>query len=140
MSNANKKRTLSFWQKSDHFPPILCRLLAKQGGNNGRAFGAPISNQEIATATGLTEYQIVTLSAQLDWSGIDLPTMRKFLLACRIDFENVAQMKRAIRYMRGEKVDGVVIRPRFSYLRKSPHWKTFYQPLAEKLLSAKAIK
>lgn len=61
---------MSFWTKSEKLPPALVRLLAV--GTNHR----PLTDDEIAQASDLQPFQVFTISQALDWTGIDLPTMR----------------------------------------------------------------
>jgi len=105
----------TFWERSQRTPPILVRLLARHPN------GPPLTEEEISQASGLPVHEIFCIGQSTDWSGIDLPKMRRFLVACRIDFENFTQMKRVDSYLR--------MKPTWKYLRMSPIWKTFYEPL-----------
>lgn len=126
----NKKSFLmTFWEKLDAFPPIQCRLLARV-----KPGGPPKGNAQIAQESGLSVLQVVALSEQTDWAGVDVPTMRRFTRACGVDFENPGSMKRITMYLRGHNRKGYHIAPKFEYLRTSPDWDSFYRPLAEKLI------
>lgn len=108
----------NFWEYSEKFTPILVRLLARH------PHGAPLSAHEIAIKGGLEPYQVEAISWNTSWSGIDLPTMRKFLTGCRIDFCNQTQMRRVYWYFRK--------RPTWKYLRTSPNWLTIYYPMIKR--------
>lgn len=105
----------TFWQRASAFPPILVRLLARH------PHGPPMDDAEISVRSGLSVACVHSLSQNIDWAGIDLPTMFKFLTGCALDFEQHKQMERVYAYLRS--------RPTWQYLRKSPDWKTHYQPL-----------
>jgi hypothetical protein len=113
---------MNFWQRSQQLPPILARLLARE------KFGPPIADEQLASKAGLPVHQVYVISQCTTWAGIDLPTMRHFLVACNVDFENGRQMKRIDVYLSQ--------RPTWTYLRKSPYWKTFYEPLMRRYLAS----
>lgn len=115
---------MSFWTKAEEFPPILVRLLAR------RRHGPPLTDEEISRASGIPIYQVFLISQSLDWKGIDIPTMRAFLQACGLDFEDWRQMDRVKRYGHS--------RPTWQYLRKSPLWKPYFEPLMNRYLSAQS--
>lgn len=122
----------SFWTRCERFPPLLCRLLARDG-----SYGPPLTSIELAQRTGLSEFEILTLSDQVDWRGVDIYTMRKFTEACGLDFTDRVAMKRVHTYLKGKTVAGQRVAPRFGYLRKSPLWQTLYEPLIRKLCARK---
>ena len=121
---------MNFWEKTERFSPCLCRLLARTTPN-----GPPVTNEALAVKLKLPVYQVVALSQQLDWSGIDLPTMRRFIEACGVDFEDPATYQRMVVYMRGKKVKGHRIAPPFSYLRSHQEWESFFKPLTLRFLA-----
>ena len=106
---------MTFWTRANHFPPVLVRLLAK------RPHGPALTDQEISRASGLPLMRVHMLSQSTDWSGVDLITMRQFLIGCGVDFCNSTQMERVHKYL--------VKRPTWKYLRVSPHWRPLYEPL-----------
>lgn len=105
----------NFWRRLDRFPPILCRLLARQPR------GRPLTTAEISAASGLTEVGVFTVSNQTDWKGIDIYTMRRFTEACGVDITSRSEMTRVESYLRK--------RPNWRYLRRDPQWHTYFQPL-----------
>lgn len=102
-------------------PPCLCRLFARI------PHGRPLRDAEIsANSIAIGGYPITVstvryVSGLTSWDTVDLATMRRFLVGCGIDFENRAQMKRVDQYRR--------TKPKWTYLRRSPDWKTLYEPL-----------
>lgn len=112
----------TFWTRCERFPPVLVRLLARH------KHGPPLTDGEIAQASGLPIHQVACISASTDWRGIDLPTARQFTVACGVDFTNAKDMERVESYMR--------MRPTWKYLRKDKAWATFYQPLIHMLKGA----
>lgn len=110
----------SFWQRAENFPPILCRLLARE--NHG-GHPAPMTDEAIASRSGLTIYRVNAISNSLSWADVELHAMRQFLIACELDFCDAKQMKRLTMYMR---------RGRLAYLRRSPNWTTQFEPLLQR--------
>lgn len=123
--------SLTFWKKADLFPPVRVRLLARRCPG-----GPPLTGTEIAQRTGLSQMTVAAISQQTDWRGIDLPTMRLFLGACGLDFENAVALKRANNYLRGKIKKGVRVLPRLTYLQNSPSWESEFRPLAEIFFNA----
>lgn len=105
----------TFWDRAEQYPPVLCRLLARL------PYGRPLADAEIAEASGLSVHQVFILSQCTNWVGIDIPTAHKFLDGCGINFEDPEHMDRVDDYLRKK--------PSWKYLRLSPHWASFYQPL-----------
>jgi hypothetical protein len=123
-------KALNFWDKSERFTPCLCRLLARRSPG-----GPALSNDELAERSGLPVYEVVAISQQLDWKGVDLPTMQRFIRACGVDFEDPTTYRRLVVYLKGyEKKGGLRIAPSFSHLRRHPDWEQFFKPLSIKLL------
>lgn len=112
-----------FWQYVDAFPPCLVRCLAKK--RTGPITEQALSTAEIASASGLDERTVELISQATNWAGIDVPTMRAFLIGCRMDFENVEQMRRAREY---------VSEASWRHLCCNPRWETYYRPLLEKVM------
>lgn len=106
---------MNFWKKSETYPPILVRLLARV------PYGRPLTDHEIAQASGIPVAQVWNISCCTTWDGIDVPTMRRFLTACRVDIEDDATLRRIESYMRKN--------PSWRYLRKSPQWRSYYERL-----------
>lgn len=117
----------TFWQTSSMFSPIVVRLLARH------ARGKPLTDLEIAQRSGLTPHQVLVISQNTTWTGVDLPTMQKFLKGCNLDFCDRRQMKRVTVYIREQVRLTSLNRSNYRYLRRSPDWKNFYEPLMRRL-------
>lgn len=107
----------------DRFPPILCRLLAQENGY-------PMTMDGIARVCGTSKAHVVLMSHQTTWDDIDIRMVRKFSLACGIDFNDQTSMWRsgAMRYLHR--------RPRWTHLRRSSLWESYYRPLLNKWLDS----
>lgn len=110
----------TFWQRAEQLPPCLVRLLARH------PHGKPLTDKEISHRMGWENVicAVRFLAEKTDWEGITLDSMRLFLQACNVDFENVVQMKRVDSYLRSK--------PSFTYLRKSPEWSTKWAPMLQR--------
>ena len=106
---------MTFYQATNRYPPILCRLLAR------RKNGPPLTDKEIADRSGLTVFEVKTLSTLTRWDDVPVGTMWKFLVGCGTDFCKWADMKRIDAYRRS--------RPTWKYLRRSGRWLDYYEPL-----------
>lgn len=126
-----KKRggNIPFTDYARRFPPILVRLLANHPKKHVPR-SAPLTDEEIAQASGLSAAHVYYLSHATDWKGIDFPTMIAFIRGCNVDFENAKQMKRVSSYLR------IKPRPTWQTLRKSPLWKPFFDPLIRRYLES----
>lgn len=113
------------------YTPILCRLLARH------KHGAPLTTDEIASKSGLVPFQVEALSASVTWEGIDIFILQKFSAACGVDFTDKLSLKRVEMYLKGKWNGSRRVPPPFSYLRRSPLWKTYYLPLMTKFLKSK---
>lgn len=111
-----------FWERIDRYPPVLCRLLARVPK------GKPLTTEQIAERSGLSPVQVEAISRQTDWRGIDLPTARSFMLGCNTDLSDRKHCRRIWMYLKSQPR---VPSRRFSYLRRSSNWKTYYLPLLE---------
>ena len=128
MNNAplDQRVRREFWDRVEVFPPVLCRLLARD-----KPRGRPLAHSELADKTGLSEMEVLTLSKQVTWKGVDVFTLRAFTEACGVDFTNPQSMKRVTVYLKGHTIDGVRRPVRFDYLRRSPEWETTFRPLMQ---------
>lgn len=88
--------------------------------------GRPLTDAEIAIASGLTVDRVFLLQHMTDWSQVSLVEAERFLRGCGIDFCDPAKMTRIKCYIpRPGKKTPVT----FKYLRISPEWTTKYKPL-----------
>lgn len=117
----NPKTPTSFWKRADRFSPILCRLLAHRGNR-------PLTAEEISQVSGLSFWTVETLSMSTSWAGVPVETFRAFTDGCGVDPSNARHMRRIEDYLRG--------RPKFAYIKKSPIWKSYYEPLMRHWLAS----
>jgi hypothetical protein len=113
----------TFYELSDIYCPLVVRLLARQRN------GPPLSTLEIATRSGLTPHQVEALSWSTNWRGVDLDTMRRFLTGCGVNFCSRKDMKRVTEYIRVQVKLAKMNRSNYRYLRRSPDWKSLYEPM-----------
>lgn len=111
----------SFLKKLDQFPPVLCRMLAgRYDPETADNWPTPLTDDEIATISGLPVDIVKTVSLYTTWDPVSVGTMRAFIKGCRLDLGNWSAMNRIRRRVR---------RGRFGYLRRSPLWPTRFQQL-----------
>ena len=117
--------SLGFWKALEDFPPVMVRICARTsiGGKNLRA----MSSQEIAITSGIPLARLEQISEMGSWDEITMGETRKFVSACNFDPTNPAHIKRQRDYLRSCQTNPN--RPPFSYLRRSPWWKSQFQPL-----------
>lgn len=92
--------------------------------------GRPLTTPELAERSGLPPAMIEAISRQTDWSGIDLPTARRFMSACNADLTDRNHCRRIYMYLKSQPRDPT---HRFAYLQRSPDWQGYYLPLIELL-------
>lgn len=92
-----------------------------------------MSTKEISKRSGLSEYEVLTLSEMTSWNGVYLTTFRKFTTACGVDFLDPPSMKYVRDYLRKRPV-------RFKYLKTTREWDGYYVPLIKKWRQSYAIK
>ncbi len=111
-----------FCQRLNDFPPILVRLLAHERGH-------PFTGIEIAARSArtpgvnysLNAAQVEAISQRVNWDGIPILDALTFMYACRVDLTDAKEFRRINDYLSKK--------PNFDYLRRSPDWKTLYQPM-----------
>lgn len=121
----------TFWYRLKITPPVLVRLLARV------RHGRPLTTVEISERSGLSPGLIEFLSEHRDWSGIDLPTFKAFMIGCDIDLLDRVAWRRIENYRAGTKVNGKRFGPTFRYLKRDPSWATYYQKLLASWLKNK---
>lgn len=112
-----------FWTVIERFPPILIRLLARHPR------GRPLTTLEIAERSQLPPYLVETISLSLTWDGIDLPSFKKFTIACNLDLTKYSQRKRAQNYLMAAMGN------KYRYLKMDPAWESYYHPLMIRFLN-----
>lgn len=108
------------------FPPIVCRLLARELHAKGAAQRV-LSDDEIAARSGLNLYHVRMLSELHSWDSVPVHDMDRFTKGCGIDFDDHASVRRHRRYMtakgRPVSIRGEVRKiPTWRYLRKDASW------------------
>lgn len=119
---ANK---LTLPQKANRFSPVVCRLLARRTINHNHVVA--LTDEEIRDASGLTMADVKALSYTLSWDNVPLSKMLGFSKACGVDFDDRQALQRHSKMMDGN---------RFAYLRRSPLWKTHFQPIFREWVTA----
>lgn len=112
------------------FPPIVCRLLARPKGLMGRS-QRPLTDEEIAQASGLTVDTVRLLSTLHSWDDVSVGRFLAFTRGCNIDFDDTTAMDRHWRYLDRR-------RPTWDYLKRDSQWLTRWQPML--LAHAKYLK
>lgn len=113
--------------KIDSFPPVVCRLLARDPKAKAK-LQRPLSDVEIADKTGLRRDQVISLSWLCTWENIPTDVMKKFTKGCGIDFEDYKTMQKHYRFvsrMAGRWLTGK------HYLRRDAEWELKWKPLIE---------
>tara|TARA_R110000824_G_C14820770_1_gene636696 strand:- start:150 stop:512 length:363 start_codon:yes stop_codon:yes gene_type:complete len=116
------------WDYLDKFSPALVRLLARRKTGKSKRAIVALSNQEIAIASSEPVNRIITISMMTNWEEVPVGTARRFCDACGFDPFSSADRNRASAYLRSG--------PTFKYLKKHPHWDTFFKPLIKHVQTA----
>lgn len=106
---------MNFWKRMILLPPVAVRLLARQ------RWGRPLTSREIADKSGLTVGQVEFVSERTSWDGVEVAVFRRFTSGCGLDFFDRKAMKRVRAYLASH--------PRYTYLRSSPDWSSYYRPM-----------
>ena len=107
---------MTIWNKLGRFPPVLVRLLAKDGRR-------ALSDREIVAASGgrLTIADVKRLSLLGSWDDVSVRHLRAFLVACNVDLTERVRWRNSNRYIKGAK---------FDHLRRHEDWPQFREILA----------
>ena len=117
---------LNCWDKITEFPPMLIRLLAMKGRGHSASV---MSDEEIASASGLELADIQDLSRAESWDGFRIGVARRFLRACGADPADPKQRHRVIVFFSRET--------KFHHLQKNPLWEPRFKPVLLKCLAKK---
>lgn len=109
---------LTLEQKARRFSPVVCRLLARRTINHNHVIA--LTDEDIRDASGLAMADIKWLSYTASWDGVPLSKMLRFTQACGVNFDDRQALQRHSKMMDGK---------RFAYLRRSPLWRTHFQPI-----------
>lgn len=123
---------MTFTELARRYPPVLCRLLAMRGGSGGVSFVH--TNAEIRQRSGLTQYEVESISGLVTWERVPFGLMQKFLAGCGLDFEDWRKMRKFHEFMKrvGDRNRG------WGHLRRSPEWLCYYEPLLK--IYARSLK
>ena len=108
---------MTFSAKLLRYPPILCRLLAR---DRHRA----LTSAEIARRGDLSLVLVEAFSTATSWDDFHAKHITAFSSACGIDFDSRTSWNRVECYFRKNRGN-----PKFEYLTSAPNWKTYYLPL-----------
>lgn len=112
------RKKLTIAQKCERFPPVACRLLARKQMPKGGV--EPLSDEEIAAASGFTVPEVAKLSKKTSWMDVSVDTMLRFTRACGIDFDDRDSLRLHTAFLNTS---------RMKYLRKRPDWTLRWLPL-----------
>ncbi len=113
-SSSNSKRQMNPVVRFQTFPPCLVRLLARRAGK-------ALTDEQISRTGGLPVHLVDSFSWRTDWDSIPVTQALAFLAGCGLGLADTQAWRGAESYLR--------MRPTFRYLRASPEWESFYQPL-----------
>lgn len=82
--------------------------------------------QEIAIASGLSLDRVTQISWQTDWDSISITEAERFLAGCNFDPLSAEDRNRKNAYVRASRKRNPA--SIFAYLKRSPLWKSQYQP------------
>jgi len=114
----------SFWDYLEDYPPPLVRLLARRPISGKHVVA--LENEEIAIAAGFSVDRVIEISKSNDWRDVTLGEMQDFCKACRFDPTDCFDRNRARAYKERPSV-------KWTYLKKSPSWESFFVPLIRHL-------
>lgn len=102
-------------ERFHNFCPVLIRLLAR------KRFGRPLTTDEIAAASDLQPAYVDYIAHKTSWRGVPIHDAFDFLRGCGLAIDDAKAWRRVFDYLSRN--------PSFRYLRASPQWKGYYQPL-----------
>lgn len=80
------------------FPPCLCRYIARHRGRG-------LSNEDLASRSGLSTATIRKLSRQTSWDGVSVSVALAYAKACGVDF---LRLRRQIDFIKRRKMAHVL--------------------------------
>ena len=111
------------WENLEKFSPSLVRLLARRQVGKSKAKIEAITNQEVAISADMPVDRVIEISMLTTWDEVSVGETRRFCKACGFDPFSSADRNRASAYLRAGAS--------FKYLKKHPHWETFFKPLIQ---------
>jgi len=113
---------LTLKSKLERFPPVACRLLARRR-SKARALFVPLSDEEVASRSGLRIARVKALAWETTWDGVSVSEMLAFMRGCGIDLDNRRTLWNHWRHLTSVR--------KFRYLTDHPDFESNYLPLAE---------
>lgn len=123
-----KKPTTTPWDYFTKFPPWFVRLLARRKVRTKCVVA--MGDEEIAIAAGMSVDRVRAIYNQRSWANVPLNEIRAFFAACQFDPFECTHRNRAYAYLAAVKSGRC---SGYSYLKKSPWWKTTFEPLILKM-------
>jgi hypothetical protein len=107
---------MSIWDKLAEFPPVLVRLIAKDGRQ------AMTDVEIVASSLGkLSLADVRKLSLLTTWDQVTIRETRAFLIACNVNLADRSSWRNTHRYVKNA---------RFQHLRQHREWPWFRELLA----------
>ena len=113
-----------FWKKLDLFPPAIVRCLA---ADKSPGKSVALTDDQISERSGLSVARVQEIYWEKSWDDVPCGDMKKFVVACNVDFGDAEVMKvlsRRIGSNSGFK---------WKHLRSSPNFKLYQQLLKHAL-------
>lgn len=111
-------RKLTIEQRLRRFPPIVCRLLAREGRGSRPVV---LSDEDIAERSGLTLAQVQGLSHLLTWDDVSCQQMLAFSKGCGVDLSDRYTVHKHWCYIKGKRA--------FTFLKSEPDYETRWKPM-----------
>lgn len=107
----------------DIFPPVVCRLMARHPDLTAKQ-QKPLTDEEIAEASGLRVDQVKAISMLYDWEHIPSEVMFRFAFACGIDFRSRDNIRKHMNFSRKVKwLSGS------HFLKRDKDWASRWRPM-----------
>ena len=117
----------SLKEKMDRFPPVVCYLIARDGGPTSRC-GGPVRHvgmEAIADIAMMPIGEVARLSWQPSWDPETVGTMLRFTRACGVDFDDRQNFSNNWKFLRRQVVNGM------PYLRRDKAFDRDFKPRIE---------
>lgn len=105
---------LKIEERLDRFPPLVCRLLAREGESNRHI--KPLTDDQIAERSGLSISRVKALSWLVDWKGVEVYEMLAFSKGCGVDLSDRSKLAKHLQYVRSKR------NRTWQYLKKHHEW------------------
>ena len=118
---SQKHRARRFSDYLDHYPPCVCRIIARTKSQFRRT--QSLTNAEIAAKAGMTVNEVRLLSSLTSWDNVTVDQMWRFSRACGLDFNNPYAMNRTYYFILRKST------VKWQWLWRSREWESFLKPL-----------